>query len=149
MTWGRRVAPADRTHTGSSRCTARRRVVAAAVVLLLLPAPVPLPRAIAAPRPPPFGAWLEALIDEAEAAGFERALLDRTLTRLQPLRTVVDADTSQASDPGSLDETLRVRLSAEPIARGREMMRRHASLLARLEREYGVQGSVRGRHLGD
>lgn len=148
---------------GDKRGPARRlpsgRVAVLTLGLLLLSTPAPVPRAPGTPAPPPFDAWLAALVEEAAAAGFDRRLLDRTLVGLRPLRTVVEADKSQAEDAGSLGATLENRLAPEPIALGRELMTRHAPLLSRIEREYEVPGSYAvaiwgietgyGRYTGD
>jgi membrane-bound lytic murein transglycosylase B len=137
----------------------RSLVLAGTLLLTLWPAPAPPPRAAAVPAPPPFDAWLAALVAEAGRAGFNRTLLDRALGGVQPLRAVVVADRSQAEAPGSLEETLRMRLTPEPIAQGRELLIRHAALLRETERSYGVAGSYvvaiwgtesgYGRYVGD
>src|SRR5688500_9889555 len=96
------------------------------------------PRHAAPPAPPPFQIWLAELIEEARRRDFDRDLVDETLSRLQPLPRVIKADRAQAAPNAGLDAYLSARLSAALVTRGREMMRDHRDLLARIERWFGV-----------
>lgn len=96
----------------------------------------------AAPPPEPsvpFDIWLAELIEEADGRGFDKGLIGDTLAGLQPLPRVIQADRSQAELNPGLDRYLSTRLTRPVINRGRTLMKQHASLLARIEREYGVQ----------
>jgi membrane-bound lytic murein transglycosylase B len=97
-------------------------------------------------QPPPledtelrgFRAWLRAVIDEAAAQGVDRRLVESTLTGLEPLPGVLDADRTQAGVAGPLSDYLAARVTPELIATGRELMQRHRGLLTRIERRFGV-----------
>jgi membrane-bound lytic murein transglycosylase B len=96
------------------------------------------PRPPAQP-PPPFQAWLANLTGEAVRRGFDRRLVTRALSGLQPLPRVIEADRSQVGSSPALAIYLSQRLTSDRIARGREQMREHRSLLSRIERLFGVQ----------
>jgi len=89
--------------------------------------------------PRPFQAWLANLTDEAMRRGFDRRLVTRALSGLQPLPRVIEADRAQVASSPALDIYLSQRLTSDRIARGREQMREHRSLLGRIERLFGVQ----------
>jgi membrane-bound lytic murein transglycosylase B len=94
----------------------------------------------APPEPPvPFEQWLRELIDEADDKGFDDTLIANTLAGLEPLPRVIQADRSQAELNPGLDRYLSTRLTRAVISRGREMMRQHRTVLARIEREFKVQ----------
>jgi membrane-bound lytic murein transglycosylase B len=92
-----------------------------------------------AESPRPFQTWLADLIDEAGDRGFSEQLVAQTLYGLEPLPRVIEADRSQAELNPGLERYLSTRLTRPVINNGRDMMRRHASLLGRIEREYEVQ----------
>jgi membrane-bound lytic murein transglycosylase B len=87
----------------------------------------------------PFQTWLAELIEEAGNRGFSEKLVAQTLYGLEPLPRVIQADRSQAELNPGLDRYLASRLTRPVITRGQDMMRRHATLLANVEREYKVQ----------
>jgi membrane-bound lytic murein transglycosylase B len=131
-----------RSEAGTDRRLKGWLAVAVAVSSVLTPSRVSeAPRALA-PSPPPFAAWLDALIDEAAESGLDRRVVEETLRDVRPLRRVVDADRSQRQPDSTLDEYLAQRLTPELIARGRDMMREHRVLLVRIERQFGVEASL-------
>jgi membrane-bound lytic murein transglycosylase B len=87
----------------------------------------------------PFATWLAGLIDEAGDRGFSEELVAQTLYGLEPLPRVIEADRSQAELNPGLDRYLSTRLTRDVINRGRQMMRQHATVLSRVERDYEVQ----------
>lgn len=97
------------------------------------------PRVTPPPPPPPFQIWLADLMDEARRRGFDAELVEGALGGLQPLPRVIQADRAQAAPSPGLTAYLSARLTAPLVARGREMMREHRHLLARIERWFGVQ----------
>jgi membrane-bound lytic murein transglycosylase B len=131
--------------SGRSQHAKRRRLkrwlaAAVAVVAVLTPPHASqTPPALTA-GPPPFGAWLEALIDEAAGTGLDRQLVEETLADVRPLMRVIEADRQQRQQDSTLDHYLARRLTPELIARGRDMMRDHRVLLQRIERQFGVEG---------
>src|SRR5688500_449538 len=90
-------------------------------------------------EPPPFDAWLADLIEEADDKGFDDQLIRRTLAGLEPLPRVIQADRSQAELNPGLDRYLSTRLTRPVITRGRDVMRQHRTLLARIEEKFDVQ----------
>ncbi len=112
----------------------------AIVMVLALLGGRPIPAQQAAPAAAePFDAWLTGLIAEARDRGFDDGLLDAALAGLEPLERVIQSDRSQAElTPGF--EQYRSRLMNDAtVRRGRELAGEHASLLSRIEQEYGVQ----------
>jgi membrane-bound lytic murein transglycosylase B len=89
--------------------------------------------------PPPFDEWLAALIAEARARGYGDALIEQTLAGLEPLPHVVRNDRDQAELNPGFDRYLSTRLTARRVADGKKAARLNASLLRRIEKEYGVQ----------
>ena len=100
---------------------------------------------VAAPDPPPaepqveFSVWLTELVAEARTRGFADELLSQTLSGLEPLPHVIQADRNQAELNPGFSRYLASRLTTAMIRQGRTMATQHAALLTRLEAEYGVQ----------
>lgn len=94
------------------------------------------------PGAPPFQSWLAALVDEAIDRGFERRLVEQTLSGLRPLPHVVTSDRAQAQTPPALDDYLSQRVTPDLVAQGREMMRTHAPPLGLIENVFGVPPAV-------
>ena len=87
----------------------------------------------------PFDVWLAGVIDEADDRGFDDKLIQQTLSGLEPLPRVIQADRSQAELNPGLDRYLASRLTRAVVTRGRTMMRQHRTLLSRIQREFEVQ----------
>lgn len=115
--------------------------MAAARSALLILAIVGVTIAAQEPRsePPPFDEWLEELIGEARARGYDQELIDQTLARLEPLPRVIKNDRSQAELVVGFERYYRTRVTAPFVRRGRELARAHRRLLDRIEEEYDVQ----------
>ena len=115
-------------------------VVAAIAALISMRGPVPPASDDAGQRA--FRVWLRALMDEAVDRGFDRRLVERTLTGLEPLSSVLEADRSQAGASEPLGDYLAARVTPELVAIGRELMERHRDVLTRIERRFGVPRRV-------
>jgi membrane-bound lytic murein transglycosylase B len=107
-------------------------------------AQVPLPAAqepavAQAPEGPPFSEWLDGLIQEARGRGFSEAVLQQTLVGLEPLARVIESDRSQPELTPGFSQYLKSRLTPRAINQGRELLKTHRALLARIERAYHVQ----------
>lgn len=89
--------------------------------------------------PPPFDQWLATLIAEARTRGYGDALIDQTLTGLEPLPHVIANDRNQAELNPGFGRYLSARLTARMVADGRTLARTNGSLLRRIEKQYGVQ----------
>jgi membrane-bound lytic murein transglycosylase B len=91
------------------------------------------------PTPPPFGVFLEGLIAEARGRGYSDALIDQTLSGVEPMPAVIKSDRSQAELNPGFSRYLSTRLTRPMIRRGRELSTTHRALLARIERAHDVQ----------
>jgi membrane-bound lytic murein transglycosylase B len=89
--------------------------------------------------PASFDDWLAGVIDEARDRGYSDALIRQTLVGLEPLARVIQSDRTQAEAQPGFGRYLSTRLTPLMINRGREAARTHASLLGRIEAEFGVQ----------
>jgi membrane-bound lytic murein transglycosylase B len=118
-----------------------RRILLVLAVVALFPQYANLQSTAPAPAEPTvsFDEWLTSLIEEADDKGFDDQLIRETLAGLQPLPRVIQADRSQAELNPGLDRYLSTRLTRPVITRGRELMRQHGTLLARIEQEFDVQ----------
>ena len=88
-----------------------------------------------------FSAWLSEFRREAEGAG----LSERTLSALDALaidHRVLKQDRSQPTLSQSFLAFVDRVVSADRLARGRNLLKKHAETFARIEREYGVPGPV-------
>ncbi len=94
------------------------------------------------PAGPTFAEFLVGVRAEALRRGISAETLDRALANLQPEPVVVARDRAQPEVVQSLDAYVAQRLSDRTIARGRQMAEKHAELLARIEKAYGVAPSL-------
>lgn len=89
----------------------------------------------------PFAAWLANLREEAGRAGISATTL-AALDELTFDERVLKQDRGQPTLSQSfLDFAGRV-VSADRLARGRALLKTHAEMFARIERDYGVPGAV-------
>lgn len=92
--------------------------------------------------PPPFSEWLAELRTEAEGRGYSRELLDRAFADVKPVPQVLERDRTQAEFTLDLDAYLKRRLTAPTIRIARQMHAKHAAVLSRVEKAYGVPSRV-------
>jgi membrane-bound lytic murein transglycosylase B len=90
----------------------------------------------------PFSEWLGALRQEAIAKGVKQETVQKALTGIQPIPVVVERDRTQAERTLPLDKYLERRLDRKTLRTARTMAKRHASLLARVSKRYGVPSGV-------
>ena len=95
-----------------------------------------------AEAPKPFANWLSDLTEEARQRGFSDALVEETLSGLEPIERVVQADRSQAELNPGFNRYLSTRLTKAMVKRGKELSRQHGSLLRNVERQFEVQPRV-------
>ena len=110
-------------------------------MLLSLSAQSPPPVAVVA-DPPPFDTWLADLRTEAEGRGYPVELLDRAFADVKPVEQILERDRTQAEFTLDLDAYLKRRLTAPTIRIARQMHAKHASVLARIEKTYGVPSRI-------
>src|SRR5215216_2293540 len=110
------------------------RVLAALVLTLLLISPTP-----AAQCGGDFGTFIAAISREAAAAGISRAVIDSAFAGLSPDPAVLVFDRRQRGTfRKTFEEYARTRVIPARINRAKALMQRHAALLARVERQFGV-----------
>ena len=102
------------------------------------PAPAQDP-GVAVDAPLSFDEWLAALTAEARGKGFSEGLIEETLAGLQPLERVIQSDRSQAELNPGFTRYAGARLTPVMINRGKELLVHHKTLLARAEKEFGIQ----------
>lgn len=91
------------------------------------------------PPPPPFEPWLAELRAEAAKRGIGQATLARALDGVVVVPRVIELDRRQPEFTLTLSSYFRKAISDERIAKGRAMLKRHAKLLAEIEKRFGVQ----------
>lgn len=91
---------------------------------------------------PPFSAWLAELRIEALERGISEATFDEALEGVEPQPVIVDRDRTQKEKILSVDEYIARRVTPAVVKRAREMTRRHAAVLRKVERQYGVSRQI-------
>jgi len=93
--------------------------------------------------PSGFRAWISAFKEEAAASGVSRAVIERALRDVSYDRRVIGRDRGQGGVFKKSFEDFSARLvTPRRVSRGKALMRRHAALLAKIERQYGVPSAV-------
>jgi len=111
------------------------RLLAALFVTVML-----APQALAAPCGGNFNSFIAAFSRDAQAAGVSRATIDQALTGVAPDPSVLAFDRRQRGmfHTKSFEEYAATRVTPARLNRARALMQRHAQLLARIERQFGV-----------
>ncbi len=91
------------------------------------------------PTPPPFEAWLDKLKQDAQKRGVRMEILARALKGVKPILRVIELDRRQPEFTLTLSSYFRKAISDKRIANGKAMLKRHSTLLKRVETKYGVQ----------
>ncbi len=86
-----------------------------------------------------FQTWLAALRNDARGQGIAAPTLDAALNGLEPISRVIELDRRQPEFTQTFWGYMDGRINDQRIRRGRELLKQHATLLKRIEREYGVQ----------
>jgi lytic murein transglycosylase len=95
--------------------------------------------AAAAPCGGDFNAFMSAMAREAAAAGVSRSVIDSAFAGVTPDPAVLAFDRRQRGTfRKSFEDYARTRVIPARINRARNLMQRHAALLSRVERQYGV-----------
>jgi lytic murein transglycosylase len=115
-----------------------RRLLAAFLVSVLFARSAP-----AAPCGGDFNAFINAMSREATAAGISRAVIDNALAGATLDPAVLAFDRRQhGTFRKSFEDYAATRVTAVRIRRGKQMLQRHAALLSRIERQFGVPGPL-------
>lgn len=96
------------------------------------PAPVQIDRAA-------FERWLVALREEALGRGISAATVTAALSDVEPLPRVLELDRRQPEFSQTFWSYVGRGVSDQRVAKGRDMLARHGTLLGEVERTYGVQ----------
>jgi lytic murein transglycosylase len=88
-----------------------------------------------------FQAWLDDFKTEAAAKGISQAAIASGLNGVTLDQSVLSRDRSQKVFSQSFEE-FSGRMVPPRLARGGDMMKRHGSVLSRIEQSYGVPGEV-------
>ena len=87
-----------------------------------------------------FGVWLQDLRLDARRQGISEATLDAALTGIEPIQRVVELDHKQPEFTQTFWGYMDKRVNDGRVKRGRDLLKQHAALFNRIEKEYGVQG---------
>ena len=109
--------------------------LSAVLVTLLFAAP-----ASAAKCGGDFNGFLATMAREAQGAGVSRAVIEQAFAGVSIDQTVLRFDRRQRGmfHAKSFEEYARTRVIPARLKRARTLMQRHAALLARIERQFGV-----------
>ena len=86
-----------------------------------------------------FAPCLQGLQARASREGIAQSIVEDALAKAQYEQRVIDADRRQPEFTETLANYLNRRITNDRIERGRELLRKHRSLLQRVAREHGVQ----------
>ena len=113
--------------------------LAALIITLLLTLP-----ASAAQCGGDFQTFLAAMARDAQAAGVARAVIDSAFAGLTPDATVLAFDRRQRGmfHAKSFEEYAATRVIPARIKRAKGLMQKHAQLLSRIERQFGVPAAL-------
>jgi lytic murein transglycosylase len=130
---------------GKKRSNMIARALAA---LFLVLSPVLVPVLAAAPARAAqcggdFQAFLAAMAREAQAAGVSRSVIDSAFAGVTQDPAVLAFDRRQRGTfRKTFEQYVATRVTASRIKRGQQMLARHAALLSRIERQFGVPAPV-------
>ncbi|TAK47999.1 MAG: lytic murein transglycosylase [Xanthobacteraceae bacterium] len=97
----------------------------------------------AAPCGGDFSAFLATMAREAQARGISSSVTDAALAGVTQDAGVLAFDRRQRNTFNkSFEQYVATRVGAGRLTRGAQMMQRHAALLSRIERQYGVPPQI-------
>jgi lytic murein transglycosylase len=116
-----------------------KRILAALAFTFLLALP-----AHAAKCGGDFGAFIASMAREAQAAGVSRGVIDEAFAGLSPDPAILAFDRRQKGmfHAKSFEEYAATRVIPPRIKRAQGLMQKHAALLARIEKQFGVPAPV-------
>jgi len=86
-----------------------------------------------------YQAWLQKFRAQAVSLGITQRTLDSTLTNLSPNQRVLELDRRQPEFSLTFWRYLNNSISDKRIQRGRDLLKQHADLFAKVQERYGVQ----------
>lgn len=108
------------------------------LAIVLLPCAPAFAQETAEPTRPSFAEWLEEFRAEAAARGVSAPTLDRALAGLEPKPIVIERDRTQRELKLTVRQYVKQRVTKGVIRAARQARRRHARVLARVQKKYGV-----------
>ncbi len=87
---------------------------------------------------PPFDEWLKAFRVEAQGKGIGNDALERALATVAPIERVLELDKRQPEFMLTLWRYMDIYVPDARVEKGKEMLKKHAALLAEVEKKYGV-----------
>ena len=87
---------------------------------------------------PEFQKWVADFRKEAISRGIRSATADRALAGVAPVKRVIELDRRQPEFTQTFWTYLDRGVSDERVSKGREMLAKHAALLNRIHKQYGV-----------
>src|SRR5580698_11365385 len=118
-----------------------RSLITRVIWLFLALGTIPLPAHAAAACGGDFGAWLQGLKQDAAAAGVSQRTIQAALANVTYDPTIIARDHAQGVFRQSFEQ-FSGRMVPPRLARARQKMLIYASLLSRIEEQYGVPGGV-------
>src|SRR6516162_9963259 len=118
-----------------------RRSLGAPSSLLLLWLATFAGAASAAPCGGDFATWLQGVKQEAASGGISQRTIQAALDNVSYDPTIIARDHAQGVFRQSFEQ-FSGRMVPPRMARGRRMMQQYASVLSRIEQQYGVPGAV-------
>ena len=90
-----------------------------------------------------FRTFVGTMSREAAAAGISRSVIDSALSGVSPDQSVLAFDRRQRGTfQMSFERYASTRVTPGRIQRGRQLLQRHAALLSRIQRQFGVPAPV-------
>lgn len=89
-----------------------------------------------------FAAWLEALKDEAREKNISEETITSTFEDAQFLPRVIVLDRTQPEFISTFFNYIQKRVTQSRVAAGREKLQKHAVLLKKIEKQYGVPKNI-------
>lgn len=90
-----------------------------------------------------FRAFIAGISREASAAGISHGVIDSALSGVAPDASVLAFDRRQHNTfRKSFEAYAATRVTSARIRRGKQMLQRHAALISRIQRQFGVPGPV-------
>ncbi len=86
----------------------------------------------------PFDQWLQGFKSQALNAGVSSDAVERALSTVKPIPRVLELDRRQPEFMLTLWRYLEIYIPDTRIQKGKEMLKKHAKLLAEVEKKYGV-----------
>ncbi len=86
----------------------------------------------------PFEDWLKGFRGEAAKAGIADSVLDTALGSVQPIPRVLELDRRQPEFMLTLWRYMEIYVPDRRVEQGKDLLKKHAKLLAEVEKKYGV-----------